>query len=61
MAIYTYKCHHCNNTEDISKKMSESDRVEHCSKCGEIMERTIESYVCGASINKCGGFYRSVN
>lgn len=61
MAIYGYMCPKCNSMEDVNKKMSESDRVEHCSECGEVMERTVQSYVCAASINKCGGFYRNVN
>lgn len=45
----------------ITKKMAESDREEFCETCGGKLERTIESLVCGMSVDKTGSFYRSVN
>ena len=66
MAIYNYACNNekCEKKDvsvEVWKPMSECSREEFCECCGEKMEKTIESYICQASINKCGGFYRNVN
>ena len=63
---YQYKCSNpsCDKHDEIvivSKPMAECSRVEYCEWCGEVIERTIESCVCGASIDNTGGFYRKLN
>lgn len=40
----------------IPMKISEYTSEQYCEICGEKLERTIESLVCGYKCN-CGGFY----
>lgn len=35
---YAYICPKCNKEHNISKPMSDSDRIEHC-ECGEVLKR----------------------
>ena len=63
---YRYVCNNsiCDKRDEVvivSKPMAECSRVEYCECCGEVIERTIESCVCGASIDNTGGFYRKLN
>ena len=51
---YKYACNNpeCPANGDvvvIQKPMAECGRVEYCESCGEIIEKTIESMVCGIS------------
>jgi len=41
MPSYDYLCEKCNKTEEISKKLSDYDRIEHCPYCGEEMKRQV--------------------
>lgn len=52
MPNYQYFCKNAeckaqNKVVIVSKKMSESDRVELCKECNQPLARTIESLVCG--------------
>ena len=41
MAIYEYKCKHCNHVHEEIRPMSESDEDSKCEKCGKKSERII--------------------
>jgi hypothetical protein len=63
---YRYECINpeCSANGDvvvIQKPMSECSRVEFCESCGEVIERTMDSLVCGMSVDNTGDFYRKVN
>ena len=59
---YPFICKKCGHSEEISMPMSQYKSEGHmCPECGEEMVREVKSLVCGASINKCGGFYRNLN
>lgn len=63
---YRYACNNptCDKHDEvvtIVKPMSECSRVEFCESCGEIIERTMDSLVCGMSVDNTGDFYRKVN
>ena len=56
------KCAKRGVIESIEMRMSEcTDKGHYCSVCGEELERTIESLVCGMSVDKTNSFYRKVN
>lgn len=64
--VYDYKCSNDKcanhyNVVKITKTMSECSNLEYCELCGCRLDRTIESLVCGMSIDKTGSFYRKCN
>ena len=59
---YPFECPKCGYTEDISMPMSQYTSEGHmCKECNTEMVREVKSLICGASINRCGGFYRDIN
>ena len=59
---YPFECPNCKNKQIVEMPMASYTATGHkCSECGTEMVREVKSLICGASINKCGGFYRDMN
>lgn len=58
MPRYEYSCVNCNNKIEVTKTFSESDSVEVCEKCGNIMSKIYGNV--GVQF-KGSGFYKTDN
>ena len=59
---YPFYCPNCGHEEKIDMPMRDYVATGHmCSECNTEMEREVKSLICGASIDRSGGFYRSIN
>lgn len=58
---YPFVCPNCGTNKNIEMSMKEYHSDGHFCECGTEMVREVKSLICGASINKCGGFYRDMN
>ena len=59
---YPFEYPECGTKQNISMSIQQYIGTGHyCPSCGTEMVREVKSLICGASINKCGGFYRDMN
>lgn len=59
---YKFTCPSCGNKQEVEMKITEYVAEGHkCDKCGGELVREVSDMVCGASVDKTGGFYRKVN
>jgi predicted nucleic acid-binding Zn ribbon protein len=59
---YPFFCPNCGQEENISMRMSDYSSTGHlCPICNTEMKRTIESLVCGLSVDKTNSFFRKCN
>lgn len=59
---YPFECPKCGHKEIISMPITEYVVTDHlCEECNTEMVREVKSLVCSLSIDKTGGFYRSMN
>ena len=51
--IYSYKCLTCNVDCDVVKPLADYDKIEHCGKCGNSMQRAFapqKIYLSGTAV-----------